>query len=446
MNRPSRRGRARGLRLPTGLRGRIVATTGVLTLAGMTVLVALVWLVLERAVDANVHRLLTDRADTVAQATTTAGGTLAVGPLPADRRTDVWVFDSAGRLVDGPTGATLDRQATGLATVTAATYLEAGDWMLRAAPLPPEAGRGVVVVAVSMLPYDQTKHLAALVSAVLGAVVVAAVVLLTAWSARRVLAPVAGMARDAAAWSSHDLDRRFDLGPPRDEITELGQVLDQLLDRVARAILAEQRLTAELAHQLRTPLTVVRAQAELAGLDAAPGSEQAARLGTVVEATDTLTTVIDTLLSTARAAASVGATCAVQDVLAAATDPLLLPAGGPSLTTTAPTGLRLAVPEQVAVQALNPLVANAVRHARRTVAVRARASAGAVVIEVVDDGDGVHPDDRDAVFTPGWRGAAGPGSGLGLPLARRIARSAGGDVTLGAPSTFRLTLPAGPTR
>jgi signal transduction histidine kinase len=301
------------------------------------------------------------------------------------------------------------------------------------------------VAAVSLVPYDQTKHLAALVSAVLGLVVVGAVVALTAWSARRSLAPVAGMARDAAAWSAHDLDRRFDLGPPRDEITELGQVLDQLLDRVARAILAEQRLTAELAHQLRTPLTVIRAQAELAALDAEPGSEQRARLGQVVEATDTLTGVVETLLATARRPAVGEAVTSVDAVLAAATDPLLVPADGRTLVVEPAPGLRVAVPADVAVQALTPLVANAVRHARSTVTLSARADGPAVVVRVRDDGDGVAAADREAVFRPGWRGPASTGSGLGLPLARRIARTAGGDVTLGAGPGFELRLPAAVT-
>lgn len=432
----------RRLPVPTGLRSRIVATTGALTLAGMTVLVALVWLVLERAVDANVHRVLADRVDVVASAVAPADGRLAVGPVPEDRTTVAWVFDAAGAWVAGPTGAPVDTVAATFAQVGAPTYAEVGDWMLRAAPLPASAGRGVVVAAVSLVPYDQTKHLAALVSAVLGLVVVGAVVALTAWSARRSLAPVAGMARDAAAWSAHDLDRRFDLGPPRDEITELGQVLDQLLERVARAILAEQRLTAELAHQLRTPLTVIRAQAELAALDAEPGSEQGARLGQVVEATDTLAGVVDTLLATARRPATGEAVTAVDAVLAAATDPLLVPASGRTVVVEPAPGLRLAVPPDVAVQALTPLVANAVRHARSIVTLRARADGPSIVLAVRDDGDGVAPADRDAVFRPGWRGPTSAGSGLGLPLARRIARSAGGDVTLGPGSSFLLRLPA----
>src|SRR5205085_589409 len=79
----------------------------------------------------------------------------------------------------------------------------------------------------------------------------------------RALAPVAEMARTATAWSENRLDRRFGLGPARDEITGLGAVLDSLLERVGAAIRAEQRLTAELAHELRTPLTVIRGEAQL---------------------------------------------------------------------------------------------------------------------------------------------------------------------------------------
>ena len=69
------------------------------------------------------------------------------------------------------------------------------------------------------------------------------------------------MTEDAAAWSEHDLDRRFELGEPYDELTRLAATLDALLDRLAASMRHEQRFTAELSHELRTPLARISAEA-----------------------------------------------------------------------------------------------------------------------------------------------------------------------------------------
>ena len=98
-------------------------------------------------------------------------------------------------------------------------------------------------------------------------------------------------------------------------------------------------------------------------------------------------------------------------------------------------------------RALSPLVDNARRHARSQVTLELSTSHGRVRIAVRDDGTGVDPALGDRVFDPGVQGddAAGRGgAGLGLPLARRLARSCGGDVVLGdgPGGDFILELPA----
>src|SRR6185312_2617077 len=86
------------------------------------------------------------------------------------------------------------------------------------------------------------------------------------------LRPVAEMTSRAEDWGAHDLDRRFDLGPPRDELTGLAATLDGLLARIAASRRHEQRFASEVAHELRTPLAVLRGRAELA-LAAGNGTE-----------------------------------------------------------------------------------------------------------------------------------------------------------------------------
>jgi signal transduction histidine kinase len=97
-------------------------------------------------------------------------------------------------------------------------------------------------------------------------------------------------------------------------------------------------------------------------------------------------------------------------------------------------------------RALAPLVDNARRHARSRVAIELSAGGGHVRAAVRDDGPGLDPQLGERVFDPGVRGDGdGQGSsGLGLALARRLARSCGGDVVVGEGpgGCFVLVLPA----
>jgi signal transduction histidine kinase len=97
-------------------------------------------------------------------------------------------------------------------------------------------------------------------------------------------------------------------------------------------------------------------------------------------------------------------------------------------------------------RALAPLVDNARRHARTGVVLEVAGDDGRVRVAVRDDGPGLDPALGERAFDPGVRGDAEPGdgAGLGLPLARRLARSCGGDVLAGPGpgGCFVLELPA----
>ncbi|MDH2413025.1 HAMP domain-containing sensor histidine kinase [Nocardioides sp. CER19] len=278
--------------------------------------------------------------------------------------------------------------------------------------------------------YERSERYALLVTCALAVVVVALVGWL-AWSlTRRALAPVQQMAERAADWSEHDLEHRFDLGPPVNELAALGATLDRLLDRVAQAILTEQRLTAELAHELRTPLTAIAASAEIAQLrhDGDPAlREDLAEIG---DGARRMAQVITTLLEVARSpeTARGAARSSVRDVVEA------MAAHVPErvrFTTDLAAGLPLvAAPAHLVSQALAPLVENAGRHAASAVALSAEVVADRVEIAVRDDGGGVPAEQRLRIFEPGTSNAGG--TGLGLGIARRVARSVGGDVVLSA--------------
>jgi signal transduction histidine kinase len=288
------------------------------------------------------------------------------------------------------------------------------------------------VVGVSLRPYDRTEHVAVLAMLALDLFIVAFGVLLVRRAVGKALRPVADMTAQAADWSAHDLHRRFDLGPPRDELTALSATLDGLLARVESSLRHEERFSAEMAHELRTPLSGVRGEAELAlrASDTSPEVREALRQ--VLAGTDRMQKVIDALLAAARGASETGSGVSDPlDAACAAIEASASPAAKRGVEVTmasvSPGPLRVGADSELVSRALQPLLENAIRHARASVTVRIDRSDGEVLLHVEDDGDGIVDGDAEAIFAPG--ATASGGAGLGLPLARRLARSAGGDVT-----------------
>jgi two-component system, OmpR family, sensor kinase len=263
-------------------------------------------------------------------------------------------------------------------------------------------------------------------------------VVLSGWVAWRVshraLKPVRDMAERAEDWSAQNLARRFDLGLPVNEISQLGQTLDRLLDRVAHAIRAEQRFSAELAHEIRTPLAAIRGSAELALLRKSADPGLRTDLAEIAGGTRRAAEVVTALLELAQnPGAALQATTSPDAVIAQVSG--LVPAQIElELTGSAPP---IAGPLALVTRALAPLVENAGQHAEKRVAMDLRAL-DLIEIAVSDDGPGVPLDLRESVFEPGasTRGS----SGLGLGIARRVARSLGGDVVLRG-DEFVLRLP-----
>ena len=296
--------------------------------------------------------------------------------------------------------------------------------------------RGVMVAGAETAPYERSELYALLATVILGLLVVAASALIALRVTRQALQPVAQMAERAAEWSEHDLEHRFDLGPPINELAALGGILDRLLDRVASAILAEQRLTAELAHELRTPLTSIKGSADLALLRGVEDPAVAQELEQISESAVAMAGVISTLLDISRdgAASAPHRTCRAADVLADAAVATTgeVPDGVVVEVRVDGSTAQIAVHREVAARAVQPLVHNALQHAASRVVLEAVDHADRVDLIVTDDGPGIDPERRDRIFDPGVSHREG-GAGLGLGIARRVARSLGGDVSLEGP-------------
>ena len=114
-----------------------------------------------------------------------------------------------------------------------------------------------------------------------------------------------------------------------------------------------------------------------------------------------------------------------------------------------PTPIRVAVDPDLGERILQPLVENACRYGSSTVNISIERNDGAVRYTIDDDGAGVAAEERERIFEPGIRGIQGSrdgaGAGLGLALARRLARSANGEIeALARPrgGRFVITLPS----
>jgi signal transduction histidine kinase len=254
------------------------------------------------------------------------------------------------------------------------------------------------------------------------------------------------MTARASDWSERDLHRRFGLGPPRDELTGLAATLDGLLERIDAALRHEQRFSAEMAHELRTPLAGVRGEAELALRAGTTDEELRIALERVLAGTDRMAAVIETLLTAARSDAAPQGDSDARTAIATVISVLEPVAAAHEVRLDVDLGTEPAgvgAESGVVAQALHPLVDNAVHHARGAVAVSLARDDGHVIVAVGDDGPGLDADAVERIFEPGVSETGG--AGLGLPLARRLARACGGDVAARADAAggrFELRLPA----
>ena len=439
------------------LRGRLQLAVGVAVAAALVGRVAGFNLILGHVLDRDARDLAHARAIAEVDSLRTSGGRISVGEAPDGRAGGayLWVFAGSRTLEQPRAPATIDQAARTLAAEPG-RYLDvpASDIRLYAAPVTSGGTRlGTVVAGVSLAPYEQTRKLALLASLILAGFVLLLVLIAARWLLAASLRPVVRMTRQAAEWSEHDLDHRFALGLPHDELTELAATLDGLLDRLAASLRHERRFSAELSHELRTPLARVLAESELALRRRRPVHEYQNSLELIHRNADQLSRTIDALVAAARyeaggergtADAHSVATGAAQACSSLTTEREL------DLHVARPTrSLRIGVDADLAQRIIQPVLENACRYGSSRVRVDIRTESSSVVYAVEDDGPGVAADERERIFEPGVRGAAAgerePGAGLGLALARRLARTIDGDVTAdtaAAGGRFLIRLPA----
>jgi signal transduction histidine kinase len=429
------------------LRTRLLGIS-LLTLAiGVGALLVVGNVLLRTGVHDQAQSVLHARAEAQLAALNITATSVGVRDAPNDQSLDErsWVLDG-DRVVERPNGVSpnLDRAAIALGRQRRTASLDGpGDIRLHAVRVTAPGSQraaGAVVVGYSMEQLEDVQH-----EVFLGSLVFFALVMLAGGLAIRgaldgALRPVAQMTDDAEDWGARDLDRRFNLGPPRDELTGLAATLDGLLSRIAASRRHEQRFASEVAHELRTPIAGLRGRAELALDTDGPGAdaERELALKAIVDDAARLDKAIDTLMAVARRELDPAEGSVDLAALASEIDDVTVQIDGPIPAAEGEA--------DVVRRALAPLVDNARRHARTGVVLEVFDDDGRVRVAVRDDGPGLDPALGERAFDPGMRGDGEPGdgAGLGLPLARRLARSCGGDVVAGTGpgGCFVLELPA----
>jgi signal transduction histidine kinase len=398
---------------------------------GVAILVAAFNLVLDRQLDHDLNGLLSARADAQVGTLEVTNGRLTVGEAP-DSGTDaqVWIFAGTRALERPARKAPSVESTAGELAGGPRRSLDVGSPAVRLLAVPVRRGGrrlGSVVVAASKAPYERTERTALIASLVLAVVLVVAVGLIARWLLGATLRPVARLTADAAEWSERDLDRRFSLGPPTDELTTLAATLDRLLDRLASGMRREQRLSSEMSHELRTPLAKISTQAQLLATAPDLPPELRADAEAIVRAAGGMREVIELLMSAARAESD--GQPGSSDVSAAVRAAVEAVGESPLHIEIAGAELRAGAEQALVERILAPLLENATRFAREQATVTTARRGQWVEVVVEDDGPGVRAGEAALIFEPGHRGdEVHDGAGLGLSLARRLARSAGGDV------------------
>jgi signal transduction histidine kinase len=235
-----------------------------------------------------------------------------------------------------------------------------------------------------------------------------------------------------------------------DDVGRLAATLNKMLDRLEAAFRLERRFISEASHELRTPITICRGHLEVLGKDPDP-DELEESIALVVDELHRMGRIVDDLTTLARADTDrflrpepIALDHFLVEVAAKAV-PLL---DGRLRISPVPAGAVLDADPQRLTQALINLLQNAAVHCPNgsPVVLRVVEEAGSWRFEVEDQGGGIALDPPESAFQPFSRGKTyATGSGLGLPIVRRIAEAHGGSAGVanrpGEGATFWIRVP-----
>ncbi len=303
--------------------------------------------------------------------------------------------------------------------------------------------------------YDVVEEAASSLVTALGIIIPIAVVILAGlvwWSVGTTLRPVDDITSEVAMIGSSDLHRRVPQSGSGDEIARLAGTMNSMLERIEGAVTRQQQFVADASHELRSPLTRIRTELDVAL--AGPVDEPRETLRSLLEEVEQLQSLTGNLLFAARLDAGgdmlANAPVDIDHLVTRETEGLRL-GGRVALDLSGVTGVQVRGDRGGLARIVRNLVENAGRHASGNVTVRLWREGDWAHLSVADDGPGVPADRAERIFerfgrVDDARSADAGGTGLGLAIARDIAERHGGQLILENPgqrgAIFRVTLPA----
>jgi signal transduction histidine kinase len=279
------------------------------------------------------------------------------------------------------------------------------------------------------------------------------------WVCRRALAPVARMTDSAKEITAADLGVRLPVPAARDELHDLAGTFNDLLARLQDSFERQRRFTGEASHQLRTPLTAMLGQMEVALRRDRDPDEYRRTLTTAVAQAGRLRQIVESLLFLARADADAELPgLEVIDLAAWAGEYL---AGHPHdrvadvRLAAPPFGVPVKAQPAMLAQVVGNLIDNACKYSDpgTPVTVSVAVEGGVAVLAVEDAGHGIEVAEVGRIFEPFFRSTevrrrGVGGVGLGLAVVARIVRSFGGRIDVrsepGRGSRFAVSFPLAP--
>jgi signal transduction histidine kinase len=270
-----------------------------------------------------------------------------------------------------------------------------------------------------------------------GVLVLAAVLgwLVSGW----VLAPLKRITGTAQRVTEEHLDERIPVEGPDDELRELSETLNEMLDRLSESFDAQRRFVANASHELRSPLTVIRSEAEVALANPHPDIDELRGMAeSVVQASRRTEALLASLLILARSQRGLLRSEPVDlaSVVGEAADAASLTAGTESVRLDAVLEPVIVEGDAALLERLvGNLIENGVRYNRPGGCVRLRthAGGGTAELEVENSGPPVEPQAAARLAEPFERlarDADGRGAGLGLSIVRAVSEAHGGTLAI----------------
>jgi len=278
--------------------------------------------------------------------------------------------------------------------------------------------------------------------------------------AGRALSPIKAITRKAQEITADNLSERLPVQNPHDEIGHLATVFNDTLARIENSFQQLRRFTADASHELRTPLTSIRSVGEVALQKSVDQKTYQEAIGSMLEETERLTHLVDSLLVLARGDAGkprlnprstdlnalVGTVVDELRVLAEEKNQTLLTSFHLSVMAT--------IDEATIRQAFSNVLHNAIMYTQQEGQIDVltlKTKDGHAIIDIIDNGPGILASERSKVFERFYRidkarSRAEGGIGLGLAIARWAVKVNGGTIAFqdkNSPGTHcRITLPA----